>query len=91
MADNVALQANERGERGKNAPRRLRASGMNPAVLYGDGERTRSRSRRGRWTTPTTTGQRLYDIDSAPAPTARVVDDRAPRPVTAWSTWTSRR
>jgi large subunit ribosomal protein L25 len=37
MADNVELQAKERSERGKNAARRLRASGMVPAVLYGDG------------------------------------------------------
>src|SRR5918997_648315 len=37
MADNVELQAKERAERGKNAARRLRASGMVPAVLYGDG------------------------------------------------------
>ena len=36
MADNVDLQAQERGERGKNAARRLRASGMTPAVLYGN-------------------------------------------------------
>ena len=35
MADNVELQANEREERGKNAARRLRATGMVPAVLYG--------------------------------------------------------
>jgi large subunit ribosomal protein L25 len=35
MADNVDLQAREREERGKNAARRLRASGMIPAVLYG--------------------------------------------------------
>jgi large subunit ribosomal protein L25 len=35
MADNVELQAREREERGKNAARRLRASGMLPAVLYG--------------------------------------------------------
>ena len=33
MADNVDLQAKEREERGKNAARRLRASGMVPAVL----------------------------------------------------------
>jgi large subunit ribosomal protein L25 len=33
----VDLQAQERGERGKNAARRLRASGMTPAVLYGNG------------------------------------------------------
>jgi large subunit ribosomal protein L25 len=38
MADNVDLKANEREERGKNAARRLRASGMVPAVLYGDGD-----------------------------------------------------
>jgi large subunit ribosomal protein L25 len=38
MADNVDLQARERQERGKNAARRLRASGMVPAVLYGDGD-----------------------------------------------------
>lgn len=37
MADNVDLQAQEREERGKNAARRLRASGMTPAVLYGEG------------------------------------------------------
>jgi len=36
VADNVDLQAQERGERGKNAARRLRASGMTPAVLYGN-------------------------------------------------------
>ncbi len=37
MADNVGLQASERGGRGKNDARRLRAQGMVPAVLYGDG------------------------------------------------------
>ena len=37
MADNVDLQAQQRNERGKNAARRLRASGMTPAVLYGEG------------------------------------------------------
>ena len=37
MADNVDLQAQERAERGKNAARRLRTSGMTPAVLYGGG------------------------------------------------------
>ena len=37
MADNVDLQAQERDTRGKNAARRLRASGMTPAVLYGEG------------------------------------------------------
>jgi large subunit ribosomal protein L25 len=38
VADNVDLQAREREGRGKNAARRLRASGMVPAVLYGDGD-----------------------------------------------------
>jgi large subunit ribosomal protein L25 len=37
VADNVDLQAQQRNERGKNAARRLRASGMTPAVLYGEG------------------------------------------------------
>jgi large subunit ribosomal protein L25 len=37
VADNVDLQAEERNERGKNAARRLRTSGMTPAVLYGEG------------------------------------------------------
>src|SRR5829696_5033337 len=37
MADNIDLQAKQREERGKNAARRLRASGMVPAVLYGGG------------------------------------------------------
>src|SRR5215210_1181007 len=34
---NVDLQAREREGRGKNDARRLRAQGMTPAVLYGDG------------------------------------------------------
>jgi len=38
MANNVDLEAREREERGKNAARRMRASGMVPAVLYGDGD-----------------------------------------------------
>ena len=38
MADNVELQAREREGRGKNDARRLRAQGMTPAVLYGDGD-----------------------------------------------------
>jgi large subunit ribosomal protein L25 len=37
MADNVSLEAREREGRGKNDARRLRAQGMVPAVLYGDG------------------------------------------------------
>jgi large subunit ribosomal protein L25 len=39
VADNVDLQAEERNERGKNAARRLRASGKTPAVLYGQGNK----------------------------------------------------
>ena len=36
--ENVSLQAKERERRGKGAARRLRAEGMVPAILYGDGE-----------------------------------------------------
>jgi large subunit ribosomal protein L25 len=79
MADNVDLQAREREERGKNAARRLRASGMVPAVLYGDGD--------GRSTALTVPDKvvdytlhhlgdnALYDIDlGSGAATARIVD-----------------
>ena len=38
MAENVSLQGEKREGRGKNDARRLRAQGMVPAVLYGDGE-----------------------------------------------------
>lgn len=38
MADNIDLRAREREGRGKNDARRLRAQGMVPAVLYGDGD-----------------------------------------------------
>ena len=37
MPDNISLEAREREGRGKNDARRLRAQGMVPAVLYGDG------------------------------------------------------
>ena len=77
MADNVTLQANERGERGKNAARRLRASGMTPAILYGDGEST-SLSVETRTLDYTLThfgDNALYDIDLGSGnSTARVVD-----------------
>jgi large subunit ribosomal protein L25 len=79
VANNVDLQAKEREERGKNAARRLRASGMIPAVLYGDGD--------GRSTPLAVPGKvvdytlhhlgdnALYDIDlGAGASTARIVD-----------------
>ncbi|MBA2441450.1 MAG: 50S ribosomal protein L25 [Rubrobacter sp.] len=37
--DNVDLQAREREGRGKRETRKLRATGMTPAILYGDGEK----------------------------------------------------
>ncbi|MBX6762810.1 MAG: 50S ribosomal protein L25 [Rubrobacteraceae bacterium] len=37
MPENVSLRAEERERRGKNDARRLRAAGMLPAVLYGNG------------------------------------------------------
>ena len=77
MADNVGLEAQEREGRGKNAARRLRASGMTPAVLYGDGESTPL-------SVPTKTvdytlqhfgDNALYDIQfDGDTSTARVVD-----------------
>ena len=78
MADNVALQANERGERGKNAARRLRASGMTPAVLYGDDGDSTSLAVETRTLDYTLThygDNALYDIDlGSGSSTARVVD-----------------
>jgi large subunit ribosomal protein L25 len=79
VADNVDLQAREREGRGKNAARRLRASGMIPAVLYGDGDGS---------STPLAVPDKivdytlhhlgdnaLYDIDlGSGASTARIVD-----------------
>lgn len=77
MADNVALQANERGERGKNAARRLRASGMTPAVLYGEGDSTSLavETRTLDYTLTHFGDNALYDIDlGSGSSTARVVD-----------------
>jgi len=77
MADNVTLQANERGERGKNAARRLRASGMTPAILYGDGESTSLavETRTLDYTLTHFGDNALYDIDLGSGnSTARVVD-----------------
>ncbi|HEV2094660.1 MAG TPA: 50S ribosomal protein L25 [Rubrobacter sp.] len=77
MADNVTLQANERGERGKNAARRLRASGMTPAVLYGDGDSTSLavETRTLDYTLTHFGDNALYDIDlGSGSSTARVVD-----------------
>ena len=79
MADNVALQANERGERGKNAARRLRASGMTPAVLYGDGDGDSTslavETRTLDYTLTHYGDNALYDIDlGSGSSTARVVD-----------------
>ncbi len=77
MADNVTLQANERRERGKNAARRLRASGMTPAVLYGDGESTSLavETRTLDYTLTHFGDNALYDLDLGSGnSTARVVD-----------------
>src|ERR687893_2592545 len=79
MADNVDLQARERAERGKNAARRLRASGMVPAILYGDGDgQSKPLSVPGKivdYTLHHLGDNALYDIDlGAGTSTARVVD-----------------
>jgi large subunit ribosomal protein L25 len=79
MADNVDLQAKEREERGKNAARRLRASGMIPAVLYGDGDgKSTSLAVPGKvvdYTLHHLGDNALYDIDlGAGTSTARIVD-----------------
>jgi large subunit ribosomal protein L25 len=81
MADNVDLQAKEREERGKNAARRLRASGMVPAVLYGDGSEARGTTalavpdRVVDYTLHHLGDNALYDIDlGAGGSTARIVD-----------------
>jgi large subunit ribosomal protein L25 len=77
MADNVTLQANEREGRGKNAARRLRASGMTPAILYGDRESTSLavETRTLDYTLTHFGDNALYDIDLGNgSSTARVVD-----------------
>jgi large subunit ribosomal protein L25 len=81
MADNVELQARERSERGKNAARRLRASGMLPAVLYGpSNEAGRSTAlavpdRVVDYTLQHLGDNALYDIDlDGGTSTARIVD-----------------
>ena len=77
MADNVTLQARERDERGKNAARRLRASGMLPAILYGDGDSTSLavETRTLDYTLTHFGDNALYDIDTGSgSATARVVD-----------------
>jgi large subunit ribosomal protein L25 len=77
MADNVDLQAKPREERGKNAARRLRASGMLPAVLYGDGASTALAvpDRVVDYTLQHMGDNALYDIDlGAGGSTARIVD-----------------
>ena len=78
MADNVDLQAREREERGKNAARRLRASGMIPAVLYGDDGQSKPLSVPGKivdYTLNHLGDNALYDIDlGAGGSTARIVD-----------------
>ena len=81
MADNVELQAKERAERGKNAARRLRASGMVPAVLYGDGSGASGTTalavpdRVVDYTLHHLGDNALYDIDmGSGGSTARIVD-----------------
>ena len=79
MADNVDLQARPREERGKNAARRLRASGMLPAVLYGDGDGVSTAlavpDRVVDYTLQHIGDNALYDIDlGAGGSTARIVD-----------------
>jgi len=79
MADNVDLQARPREERGKNAARRLRASGMLPAVLYGDGDGASTAlavpDRVVDYTLHHIGDNALYDIDlGAGGSTARIVD-----------------
>jgi large subunit ribosomal protein L25 len=79
MADNVDLQAREREERGKNAARRLRALGMVPAVLYGDGDgQTRALAVPDRvvdYTLHHLGDNALYDVNlGAGTSTARIVD-----------------
>ena len=78
MADNVDLQAKERYERGKNAARRLRASGMVPAVLYGgDGDATALAvpDKIVDYTLHHMGDNALYDIDlGSGGSTARIVD-----------------
>jgi large subunit ribosomal protein L25 len=78
MADNVDLQARPREERGKNAARRLRASGMLPAVLYGDGDGASTAlavpDRVVDYTLQHIGDNALYDIDlGAGGSTARIV------------------
>src|SRR5215203_6565184 len=81
MADNIDLQAKQREERGKNAARRLRASGMIPAVLYGDGSEAGGSTalavpdRVVDYTLQPLGDNALYDIDiGAGGSTARIVD-----------------
>ena len=79
MADNVELQAREREGRGKNDARRLRAQGMTPAVLYGDGDGTAVLAVPTKvvdYTLQHSGDNALYDLSvgSGGSSTARVVD-----------------
>jgi large subunit ribosomal protein L25 len=79
VADNVDLQAREREGRGKNAARRLRGSGMIPAVLYGDGDGSSTAlavpDKVVDYTLHHLGDNALYDIDTgAGGSTARIVD-----------------
>lgn len=78
--DNVDLQARERASRGKNENRRLRATGMAPAVLYSDDPRETSTALSVSMKTMDLTFQNfgdnaLYDIQlGSRTAVARVVD-----------------
>jgi large subunit ribosomal protein L25 len=78
VAQNVELEVQKREERGKNVARRLRASGMVPAVLYGDDGESRSLSVPERtldYTLRHMGDNALYDMDlGSGSETARVVD-----------------
>lgn len=78
MSQNVNLEATKRDERGKNVARRLRATGMVPAVLYGEDGASRALSvpeRELDYTLRHVGDNALYDMDlGSGAETARVVD-----------------
>src|ERR687889_792624 len=81
MAENVDLQAREREGRGKSHARRLRAQGMIPAVLYGDGGESGENTALAvptkvvDYTLQHLGDNALYDIDlGAGGSTARIVD-----------------
>lgn len=83
VADNVGIQAQERGGRGKSVGRKLRASGMLPAVLYGEGKEAGSSTalsvplKTVDYTLSHFGDNALYDLDfGSQTKTARVVDSQ---------------